>query len=341
MLGFVGVSNNDTVAEGRKYQQVRGPLPAGQRRQRPDLGRLGVPYQPVTVVVDRRGRVARRFDGGVEPGKLVPVLRYLLAALDGGSGPLEAYPGAVAGGLAPGLEAGAGRGLPARSRPLSAAGRPSTATSTCWAWSPGRWSGASSGSSRPASTIPAWSARRPGRAGAEPGHRGRGRDPPRRPPFELHMSTGPSPQTHLGGPAAADPTCCSTSPSAAGPGWPWPGPTRSRCSPSRRRPGCWSGPRPRLRWASRHGSFAYQVLTACGPGATWRTTSSGPRSRAAAGPGPAPTRAWLPRPPPGLSPWSTRPWPPSWNTPMQGRRRPGRRRPVRGHRPRAVREVPG
>ena len=30
-------------------------------------------------------------------------------------------------------------------------------------------------------------------------------DPPRRPPFELHVSTGPSPQTHLGGPASADP----------------------------------------------------------------------------------------------------------------------------------------
>jgi hypothetical protein len=39
-----------------------------------------VPYQPVTVIVDRRGRVARRFDGGVEPEQLIPVLRYLLAA---------------------------------------------------------------------------------------------------------------------------------------------------------------------------------------------------------------------------------------------------------------------
>src|SRR4029450_6321850 len=29
--------------------------------------------------------------------------------------------------------------------------------------------------------------------------------PPRRPPFELHVSTGPSPQPHLGGPAATDP----------------------------------------------------------------------------------------------------------------------------------------
>jgi hypothetical protein len=39
-----------------------------------------VPYQPVTVVVDQRGRVARRFDGGVEPEELVPVLRYLIGA---------------------------------------------------------------------------------------------------------------------------------------------------------------------------------------------------------------------------------------------------------------------
>ncbi len=38
---FLGVSNNDTVSEGRKYQRaLRGPLPAGQRLQRPDLGRL-------------------------------------------------------------------------------------------------------------------------------------------------------------------------------------------------------------------------------------------------------------------------------------------------------------
>ena len=37
-----------------------------------------VPYQPVTVVVDERGRVARRFDGGVEPEQLAPVLEYLV-----------------------------------------------------------------------------------------------------------------------------------------------------------------------------------------------------------------------------------------------------------------------
>jgi hypothetical protein len=37
-----------------------------------------VPYQPVTVVVDQQGRVARRFDGEVTPGELRPVLAYLI-----------------------------------------------------------------------------------------------------------------------------------------------------------------------------------------------------------------------------------------------------------------------
>src|SRR4029450_11730487 len=46
-------------------------------------------------------------------------------------------------------------------------------------------------------------------------------DPPRRPPFELHVSTGPSPQTHLGGPAAAGPGV-----TGAGPPGPCPPPPR-------------------------------------------------------------------------------------------------------------------
>jgi hypothetical protein len=37
-----------------------------------------VPYQPVTVVVDRRGRLARRFPGEVTPGELRAVLAYLV-----------------------------------------------------------------------------------------------------------------------------------------------------------------------------------------------------------------------------------------------------------------------
>jgi peroxiredoxin len=78
---FVGVSNNDTVAEGRKYQQeFEVPYPLANDASGGTWAAWRVPYQPVTVVVDQRGRVARRFDGGVEPEELVPVLRYLIGA---------------------------------------------------------------------------------------------------------------------------------------------------------------------------------------------------------------------------------------------------------------------
>jgi hypothetical protein len=88
-------------------------------------------------------------------------------------------------------------------------------------------------------------------------------DPPRRPPFELHVSTGPSPQTHLGGPAAADPdlllhfaVCRRAGVAVAGPG-----PVEVFADPPR----AWLLERAaaELRWAVRHGSFAYRVLTAC------------------------------------------------------------------------------
>jgi hypothetical protein len=88
-------------------------------------------------------------------------------------------------------------------------------------------------------------------------------DPPRRPPFELHVSTGPSPQTHLGGPAAADPdlllhfaVCRRAGLAVAGPA-----PVEVFSEPPRE----WLLERAaaELRWATRHGSFAYRVLTAC------------------------------------------------------------------------------
>ena len=77
------------------------------------------------------------------------------------------------------------------------------------------------------------------------------------------MSTGPSPQTHLGGPAAADPdlllhfaVCRRAGVAVAGPG-----PVEVFADPPR----AWLLDRAvaELRWAVRHGSFAYRVLTAC------------------------------------------------------------------------------
>jgi peroxiredoxin len=76
---FVGVSNNDTVSEGRKYQRQFGvPYPLANDSSGRTWAAWGVPYQPVTVVVDERGRVARRFDGGIEDKDLAPVLEYLV-----------------------------------------------------------------------------------------------------------------------------------------------------------------------------------------------------------------------------------------------------------------------
>jgi len=78
---FVGVSNNDTVSEGRRYQrQFEVPYPLANDASGRTWAALGVPYQPVTVVVDGRGRVARRWDGEVEPVHLASVLRYLVGA---------------------------------------------------------------------------------------------------------------------------------------------------------------------------------------------------------------------------------------------------------------------
>ena len=76
---FVGVSNHDTVSEGRKYQrdfEIHYPLANDSSGRTWAAWR--VPYHPVTVVVDRHGRVAWRFDGGLEPGQLDPVLEYVV-----------------------------------------------------------------------------------------------------------------------------------------------------------------------------------------------------------------------------------------------------------------------
>jgi peroxiredoxin len=78
---FLGVSNHDTVVDGRDYQrQYEIPYPLANDSSGRTWAAWGVPYQPVTVVVDERGRVARRFDGSVEPVHLASVLKYLIDA---------------------------------------------------------------------------------------------------------------------------------------------------------------------------------------------------------------------------------------------------------------------
>ena len=78
-VGFVGVSYHDTVAAGRAYQRrfdVGYPLandPSGQT-----WARWRVPYQPVTVLVDKQGRIAERFDGGTTGGTLRVHLAFLV-----------------------------------------------------------------------------------------------------------------------------------------------------------------------------------------------------------------------------------------------------------------------
>jgi peroxiredoxin len=78
-VGFVGVSNHDTVADGRAYQRrfdISYPL-ANDASGR-TWARWGVPYQPVTVLLDAQGRIAQRFDGGTTAGALRTALAYLL-----------------------------------------------------------------------------------------------------------------------------------------------------------------------------------------------------------------------------------------------------------------------
>ena len=76
---FFGVSNNDSVSEGRKFQrEFEVPYPLANDATGRTWAAYQVPYQPVTVVVDARGRVARRWNGSVEPEQLAPVLEYLV-----------------------------------------------------------------------------------------------------------------------------------------------------------------------------------------------------------------------------------------------------------------------
>ncbi|HKO83463.1 MAG TPA: TlpA disulfide reductase family protein [Actinomycetota bacterium] len=77
-VGFVGVSNHDTVAAGRVYARRFGvPYPLANDASGKTWARWRVPYQPVVVLVDSQGRIAERFDGGTTGGTLRAALTYL------------------------------------------------------------------------------------------------------------------------------------------------------------------------------------------------------------------------------------------------------------------------
>jgi peroxiredoxin len=77
-VGFVGVSNHDTVAAGRIYaRRFQVPYPLANDASGKTWARWRVPYQPVVMLVDNQGRIAERFDGGTTGGTLRAALTYL------------------------------------------------------------------------------------------------------------------------------------------------------------------------------------------------------------------------------------------------------------------------
>jgi peroxiredoxin len=78
-VGFVGVSYHDTVAAGRAYQRRFGvSYPLANDASGRTWARWRVPYQPVTVLVDKQGRIAERFDSGTTAATLRDALVWLL-----------------------------------------------------------------------------------------------------------------------------------------------------------------------------------------------------------------------------------------------------------------------
>jgi hypothetical protein len=74
------VSRNDTVEAGKAYQrEFSVPYPLANDRSGRTWAEWGVPYQPVTVVVDKRGRVAKRVQGEIQREALAGDLAYLTA----------------------------------------------------------------------------------------------------------------------------------------------------------------------------------------------------------------------------------------------------------------------
>lgn len=76
---FVGVSNNDTVADGKAYQRDYAvPYPLAHA---PDVWeQFEVPYQPVTAVFDGAGEVVGSVDGPISAERLVELIEKAFGA---------------------------------------------------------------------------------------------------------------------------------------------------------------------------------------------------------------------------------------------------------------------
>jgi peroxiredoxin len=75
----VGVSNRDTVEAGRAYQrEFNVPYPLANDDSGRTWAAWRVPYQPVTVIVDRQGRIAHRVTGEIDEATLRKLLDDLL-----------------------------------------------------------------------------------------------------------------------------------------------------------------------------------------------------------------------------------------------------------------------
>lgn len=76
-VAFVGVSNNDTVAEGKQYVENLD-VPYAMAHAPEVWEQFDVPYQPVTIVLDGRGEIAARIDGAIEPQALKRAVESVL-----------------------------------------------------------------------------------------------------------------------------------------------------------------------------------------------------------------------------------------------------------------------
>lgn len=78
-VAFIGVSNNDTVEDGKAYaERFEVPYPLGHA---PEVwSQFDVPYQPVTIVFDGSGDIVARVEGPVTPEGLRRDIEKALAA---------------------------------------------------------------------------------------------------------------------------------------------------------------------------------------------------------------------------------------------------------------------